>query len=199
LRAQLYIPEVQMPDNYIKSTSSTAFVVRSGSGASALFSGIRRASQQISNEQVIYGEETMDQVVARSLATHRFSMILLGAFAALAMILASVGIYGVISYIVGQRTHEIGLRMALGAQKLDVLRLILGHGARLVLTGIVIGIGGALVLTRVMASQLFMVSNTDPLTFIAVSTVLVLVALLACYIPARRAAKVDPMVALRYE
>jgi predicted permease len=199
LRAQLYIPEMQMPDNYIKSTSSTAVAVRSVNDPSALFADIRRVSRQISNEQVIYGEETMDQVVARSLATHRFSMILLGAFAALAMLLASVGIYGVISYIVGQRTHEIGLRMALGAQKLDVLRLILGHGARLVLIGIVIGIGGALALTRVMASQLFMVSSTDPLTFIGVSLVLVLVALMACYIPARRAAKIDPMVALRYE
>ena len=115
------------------------------------------------------------------------------------MILASVGIYGVISYIVGQRTHEIGLRMALGAQKLDVLQLILGQGARLVVIGIALGVCGALALTRVMASQLFMISSTDPLTFAAVAGVLASVALAACYIPARRAAKVDPMVALRYE
>ena len=133
------------------------------------------------------------------LATQRFSMSLLGVFAVLAMILASVGIYGVISYIVGQRTHEIGVRIALGAQKLDVLQLILGQGARLVLIGIVLGVGGALVLTRVMASQLFMVSRTDPLTFVAVAALLAMVALTACYVPARRAAKVDPMVALRYE
>jgi predicted permease len=199
LRAELYIPAMQMPDDYIKSTGSTAFVVRSTNNPSALFASIRLVSQQLSNEQVIYGEETMDQVVARSMATQRFSMSLLGAFAALAMILASVGIYGVISYIVGQRTHEIGVRIALGAQKLDVLQLILGQGARLVLIGIVLGVVGALALTKVMASQLFMVSRTDPFTFIAVAAVLALVALTACYIPARRAAKIDPMVALRYE
>ena len=199
LRAQLYIPQMQMPNDYIKGTVSTAFVVRSTSNPSALFADIRRVNKQMNNEQVIYDEETMDQVVARSLATERFSMSLLGAFAALAMILASVGIYGVISYIVGQRTHEIGVRMALGAQKLDVLQLILGQGARLVLIGIAIGIAGALALTRVMASQLFIISSTDPLTFLVVSAVLIVVALMACYIPARRAAKVDPMVALRYE
>ncbi|HEY7353564.1 MAG TPA: FtsX-like permease family protein, partial [Terriglobales bacterium] len=199
LRAEIYIPAMQMPDDYIKSTGSTVFVVRSASNPSALFADIRRVSQQMSSEQVIYGEETMDQVVARSLATQRFSMILLGGFAALAMVLASVGIYGVISYVVGQRTHEIGLRMALGAQRSHVLRLILGQGARLILIGVAIGIAGAFALTRMMASQLFMISSTDPLTFIAVSAVLALVALMACYIPARRAAKVDPMVALRYE
>jgi predicted permease len=199
LRAQLYIPSMQMPDAYVKGTSGTGIAVRSALDPSVLFASIRRVSQEMSNEQVIYGEETMEQVVSRSLATHRFSMILLGAFAALALILASVGIYGVISYVVGQRTHEIGVRMALGAQKLDVLRLILGQGTRLVMIGIVSGIAGAFALTRAMASQLFMISATDPLTFATVSLTLVLVALGACYIPARRAAKVDPIVALRCE
>jgi len=199
LRAELYIPAMQMPDDYVKGAGSTAFVVRSTNNPSALFASIRLVSQQMSNEQVIYGEETMDQVVARSMATQRFSMSLLGVFAVLAMILASVGIYGVISYIVGQRTHEIGVRIALGAQKLDVLQLILGQGARLVLIGVVLGLVGALALTRVMASQLFMVSRADPLTFVAVAALLAMVALTACYVPARRAAKVDPMVALRYE
>jgi predicted permease len=199
LRAELHIPSMQMPDDYIRTTGSTGIVVRSLGDPSSVFAAIRNVSQEMSNQQVIYGEETMDQVVARSLATHRFSMILLGAFAVLALILASVGIYGVISYVVGQRTHEIGVRMALGAQKLDVLRLILGQGTRLVVIGIVIGIVGAFVLTRLMASQLFMVSASDPLTFATVSVALVLVALAACYIPARRATKVDPMEALRYE
>src|SRR5262249_47750002 len=175
LRAQLYIPSMQMPDAYVKGTGSTGVAVRSASDASALFASIRRVSQEMSNQQVIYGEETMEQVVSRSLATDRFSMILLGAFAVLALLLASIGIYGVIAYGVGQRTHEIGVRMALGAQRLDVLRLILGQGTRLVLVGIAIGIAGALALTRVMASELFMVSATDPLTFAAVSFTLVLV------------------------
>src|SRR5215469_6430023 len=199
VRAELYIPAMQMPDDYVKTTSSTAYVVRAKRDASSSFAWIRRVVQGMSNEQVMYGEETMDQVVARSVATHRFLMILLSVFAGFALILANIGIYGVISYVVGYRIHEIGIRMALGAQRLDVLRLILGQGTWLISVGIVIGIAGAFALTRAMASQLFRVSATDPLTFLTVSGALVLVALAACYIPARRAAKVDPMVALRYE
>jgi len=199
LRAQLYIPVMQMPDGYVKSTGSTAFMIRVAGDPAASFASVRRAVQEMSNQQVIYAEETMEQVVSRSVASYRFLMILLAAFAALALVLASVGIYGVVSYVVGQRTHEIGVRMALGAQRTDVLRLILSGGARLVLIGIGIGVLGSLALTRVMASQLFMVSATDPLTFVAVSFVLVVVALVACYVPARRAASVDPTVALRYE
>ena len=188
-----------MPDEYIKTSASVAFVVRAIGEPSALFAAIHKVSEQMSTQQVIYGEETMNEVVTRSLATPHFVMILLGTFAGLAMILASVGIYGVISYVVGQRTHEIGIRMALGARREDILRLILGQGTQLVLIGIAIGIIGAMGLTRLMASQLFQVSATDPLTFAAVSLTLVVVALTACYVPARRAAKVEPMVALRYE
>jgi len=148
---------------------------------------------------VIYNVATMNQVVANSLAARRFSMILLGVFAALALALACVGIYGVISYLVGQRTNEIGLRIALGAQRADVLRLILGEGTRTALIGEVFGIVAALGLTRLMSNQLFGVSAQDPLTFAAVASLLMIVAIAACYVPACRAMKVDPMVALRYD
>lgn len=134
-----------------------------------------------------------------SLAQQRFNMLLLGLFAALALILATVGIYGATAYAVSQRTHEIGTRTALGAQRGDVLRLVLRDGAKIALVGIASGIAGALALTRLMASLLFEVKPTDPATFASVATLLALVALAACYIPARRAMRVDPMVALRYE
>ena len=199
LRAQLYIPLMQMPDDYIRTTSGAGVLFKTQSEPSSVFAAIRKASQEMSSEQVIYGEETQDEVISRSLAPQRFLVVLLSAFAALALLLACVGIYGVISYVVGQRTHEIGVRMALGARRGDVLRLILSQGTRLVLVGIAIGILGAIGLTRLMASQLFQISTTDPLTFAAVALTLALVALAACYVPARRATKVEPMVALRYE
>ena len=141
----------------------------------------------------------MDQIIADSLAERRFSMILFGVFAALALLLASVGIYGVISYVVGQRTHEIGIRMALGARQVDILRLILAGASRLALIGVAVGLVSALGFTRLMGNLLYGVGPRDPLTFIAVPAVLIAVALLASYLPARRATKVDPMTALRYE
>ncbi len=141
----------------------------------------------------------MDELIAVSLAQQRFNMLLLGLFAALALILAAVGIYGAIAYAVNQRTHEIGIRAALGAQRRDVLRLVMGDGAKIALFGIASGIAGALALTRLMTSLLFEVKPTDPATFAGVAILLALVALAACYIPARRAMRVDPMVALRYE
>src|SRR4029077_6857834 len=142
---------------------------------------------------------TMEEIIAESLAARRVSMIVLCVFAALALGLASAGIYGVISYLVGQRTHEIGIRMALGAKQSDVLRQILSQSMKLTLIGIFIGLLAALGLTRLMANLLFGVSATDPVTFVGVGAILAIVALAACLVPARRATKVDPIVALRYE
>jgi len=201
LRAQMYVSFRQMPDNQFAGPSGASVVVRSTAAPPTVMSSIRHAIQDMNAEEVVYGFRTMDEIISSSLAARRFSMILLGAFAALALILASVGIYGVISFLVGQRTHEIGIRMALGAERGDVLRMVLTQGAGMAVTGIAIGLVAALGLTRLMASSsmLFGVSATDPLTFVGVGILLALVALAACYLPARRAMGVDPMVALRYE
>jgi predicted permease len=202
LRAETYHPFMQLPDQAMTlSANGVGVVIRSAEDPAALISAIRRTTGEMSNERVVYGVQSMEAIISDSLAARRFSMILLGAFAALALILASVGIYGVISYLAGQRTHEIGLRMALGAQRRDVLRLVLGQGAGMALTGVATGLAAAFALTPLMVrySLLFRVSATDPLTFASVALLLTLVALAACYIPARRAMRVDPMVALRYE
>ena len=200
LRAQIYIPCMQMPDAFITmQASGSTVIIRSRQAGTGLLDSIRHASQQISSEQIIFNPQTMDQIIADSLAERRFSMILFGAFAALALLLASVGIYGVISHVVGQRTHEIGIRMALGARRLDVLRLILVGAGRVALIGVALGLVCALSLTSLLANRLYGVSPQDPITFIAVPSILIAVALLASYLPARRATKVDPMTALRYE
>jgi ABC-type antimicrobial peptide transport system permease subunit len=141
----------------------------------------------------------MQTVYDKSVARTSFTLVMLAIAGAMALALGLIGIYGVISYTVSQRQREIGIRLALGAQQRDVLQMVLKHGATMALMGVAIGIGAALVLTRLMASLLFGVSAHDPATFTAVATLLILVALLACYIPARRATRVDPMVALRYE
>ena len=200
VRAQFYLPAMQTPDDFVVLVPSGSVVVAryEGSAAAALDS-IRHASRQMSVEQVIYGDQTMENVISASMATRRFAMILLGAFAALALVLASVGIYGVIAYMVGQRTQEIGVRMALGAQRKDVLRLVLWQGTRLALLGVVIGLGVAVLLTRLMTQLLYGVSATDPITFVGLAIVLTAIAVAACCIPARRAMRVDPVVALRYE
>jgi predicted permease len=200
LRAQLYFPYMQLPDQAMKlSWNGTGVLVRSDPKVAAIGDSLRVAIKGISGEHVISKTQTMDSIISDSLASQRFSMAVLGIFALLALALASVGIYGVISYLVGQRTQEIGIRVALGANRSDVLRMVLGDGMKMTLIGVVIGLAAAAGLTRLMASLLFGVSATDPLTFIAVAILLSIVAFAACYIPARRAMRVDPMVALRYE
>ncbi len=200
LHAQLYAPLMQRTDQEIRQSADFIDVVlRTDAAHPATLESIRSAISGMNQEQFIYDVRPLDEVISKSLATQRFSMILLGAFAALALLLASVGIYGVVSYLVGQRTHEIGIRMALGAQRWHILRLVLERGAALAAVGVGIGLAAALGITRLMANLLYGVGATDPLTFAGVTILLVLVALAACYIPARRATKVDPIVALHYE
>jgi len=174
-------------------------VVRTATPPLSLVPDIRDALQQIDKDQPMAKISTMDQLISDSVARSRFTMLLLSIFAGLALTLACIGIYGVIAYSVAQRTHEIGIRLALGAQRRDVLKLILRQGLRLALIGIVIGVSAGLLLTGLMTSLLFGTAPSDPLTFAGVSALLMIVALLACYVPALRAMKVDPMIALRYE
>jgi predicted permease len=202
LRAQMYLPCLQMPDSYISGVpggGGSFMAVRSKAATPRLLDALRQTNRQINSEQVIYDANTMDNIIAATLAARRFSMILLASFAALALLLSSVGIYGVVSYLVGQRTREIGLRMALGARRVDVLRMVLSHGGKLATVGVLIGLCASLALTRLMDAMLYGVSATDPLTFITVAFLLTLIAIAACYIPARRAMRVDPLEALRHE
>jgi putative ABC transport system permease protein len=190
----MFIPYAQT-----KWNDSESFLVRVRAVPLMSVPAIREALHQVDPTEPLTQIETMDQVVSGSLKDWRFHAVLLGIFAALALVIAAIGVYGVISYSIAQRTHEIGIRLALGAQRRDVLRLVVSQGARLALAGIAVGVLAAIGLTRLMASLLYGVTPTDPVTFIAVAVLLLIVALVACYIPARRAMRVDPMVALRYE
>ena len=201
IHAEFYLPFRQIPDKYMsRAIRSTTVVLRSTGNPLNLVDTIRYEIQQMNSEQVMFSPQTMDDIVySHSVVAQRFSMILLIAFAAMALLLASVGIYGVISYIVGQRTHEIGVRIALGAHQSHVMRWVLSEGARMALVGVAVGVAAALVLTRLMAGLLFGVSPVDPLTFAVVAVLLMAVAMAACYIPAWRAMRVDPIVALRHD
>jgi predicted permease len=200
LRAQLYTPLLQQEDGaFPKMVPGVAVMVRYTSSSAATFDGIRRAFLSLNNGQTVFDMHTMNEMIASKLAARRFAMMVLGTFAAVALALAVIGIYGVISYSVEQRTNEIGIRMALGAKPSQIFRLVLGEGARLATIGTFVGIFASLQLTRLLSEMLFGVSPGDPATMTCVSLFLVAVALLACYIPARRATRVDPMEALRYE
>ena len=200
IEAQFDYPFMQVPEKLMPLMATVvAVVLRTEGDPTAVMVDVRRAVAEIDSREAVYSVQTMDEVISNSFAARRLSMLLLGIFAALALVLACVGIYGVISYLVSQRTREIGVRMALGAQPGDVLRLVIGHGAKMALIGVAVGIVAALGLTRLIANQLFGVSAHDPLTFLGVALLLIIVAVAACFIPARRAMRVDPMVALRYE
>ena len=171
--------------------------IRTTSDPSAITSTLRREVLGLDKDLPISNVKTMEDVVAASIGSRRLSMLLLSVFAGVALLLAAIGIYGVMAYTVTQRTQDIGIRMALGAQAGDVLRMVVGQGMTLALIGIGVGLAGAWGLTRVIANLLFGVEATDPITFAAISLLLAFVALLACYLPARRAARVNPIEALR--
>ncbi len=192
-RVQYYIPHSQM------ANSNMYLVIRANNDAASLTGAVRSTIGRLDKDLPLYRVSAMEQLVSDSMAQRRFAMLLLGIFALVALAIAAVGLYGVMSYSTTRRSHEIGLRMALGAQANDVLKLILRQGMTLVLIGVALGVAGAFALTRFMANLLFGVKATDPITFAAIAALLTLIALLACFLPARRATKVDPMVALRYE
>ena len=192
-------PKMQMYFSYrqLKDLAANALVVRTSVEPLSLANSVRNAIWAVDKDQPVANIDTMDHIVSEAIARQRFSMLLLGVFAGLALVLAAVGIYGVMSYSVAQRTHEIGIRMALGARRTDVLKMTVSQGLKLVTIGMMLGLAAAFLLTRVLQSLLFGISATDPITFLGISLVLLAVAILASYIPALRATKVDPIIALR--
>jgi putative ABC transport system permease protein len=192
-------PEIYTPIKEGPGWKTTALVVRTRIQPENLTTDVQRAIRQVERNALIERVETMKDLLSDATARPRFILLLLSAFALVALLLTGVGVYGVLAYTVAQNTHEIGIRMALGADKGEVLKLVLGQGMKLALLGTIIGLGGAFALTRLLKTLLFGVSPTDPLTLALIAVLLMLVALLACWIPARRAAKVDPIITLRCE
>ena len=200
LQSQIYLSVWQVPDRFWTLLSNgSGYVARTTSPPLSVVNAIREAAVKADPSTVVYGTQLLQEIVGNSIATQRLAMILLSIFSGLALVLSATGIYGVISYLTGQRTHEIGIRVALGATSGDVLRMVMGEGMKLILIGVAVGIAAALGLTRLIAKLVYGVGAFDPLTFAAVAILLSGVALLSCYIPARRAMRVDPMIALRYE
>jgi putative ABC transport system permease protein len=191
---RMYTPMGRMPQRNVMLSIRANNV-----DAEALTAAVMRTVHEVDKDLPIAEVATLDDILARESSTRRFNALLFSVFAALALVLAVTGVYGVLAYSVSQRTHEVGIRMALGAGHRDVLRLFMGQGMKLVLLGLVIGLTGAFALTRLMSSLLFGVSTTDAATFVAVAVGLMLVGVFACYLPARRATRVDPLIALRYE
>ena len=199
LQEQIYSPYLQIPEAVLTGPPQASVVLRSAGSPFGMVDAVREAIVKLNSQNVMDEATTMEAIVADSLAERRFSMILLGIFATLALLLSSIGIYGVISYVVGQRTREIGIRIALGAQRGAVLRLMLGEGMKMAMIGVGVGIVAAAGLTRLMSQLIYGISAADPVTFAAVIIIFTTVAFAACYVPARRAMRVDPMVALRHE
>jgi predicted permease len=198
--AQAYFPLAQVPDSLLGLLDrGTSVIVRTSQPQTGSLETITEAVHSVNSEVVVYGAKTMSDIIADSLAAKRFAMVLLGAFAVLALLLSCIGIYGVISYLVGQRTQEIGIRMALGARASSVSLMVLSQAGKMALLGVGAGLIASLGLGRLIANMLFGVKAHDPLTFVGVAVMLLFVALAACYLPARRASRVDPIVALRYE
>jgi putative ABC transport system permease protein len=193
VKEQYYIPAAQLPQRNMSG------VVRTAGDPEALASAARAAVRAVDAEMPVYKVMTMQQVIDDTLTGRRFTALLLAIFAGVALVLASVGLYGVIAYAVSQRTHEIGIRMALGAQVGDVVGMVVRQGMRLAAIGLVVGAAGALATTRFLGTMLYGVGAADPATFVAIPAILAAVALVASWLPARRAARIDPMVALRGE
>jgi putative ABC transport system permease protein len=192
------VPHIYVALGQFAPVNAVLFL-RGRSDAEHLGEAVRKVVESVDLNVPVHSISSMDQIIARSVADRRFALELLGIFAAVALLLAAIGIYGVMSYGFSQRTHEVGIRMALGAQRLDILRMALVEGMQIVGIGLAAGLAGAAIMTRLFQSMLFNVAPSDPITFLAASTLLACVAFFACYIPAQRATRVNPLVALREE